>query len=154
MHRAVRRRLSAAGWHSKGYLGGFFSKTDFDNNNSGYFAVPQSYEGAEYTYLKGTTANATHWQVTARCQGCTRWSSVDGDFNLENESEAVLAYACSSVAPDEPASNTSTFNIHEQFGIWNHDLKFAKNASFANWTKNNPFEENEKSEGVEKTSYA
>lgn len=118
---------------------------------SGYYAVPLPYDGAEHTYLKGTTSNATHWQVTARCQGCTRWSSADGDFNLETGSDAILAYACSSVAPDEPASNTSQFNIHEQFGIWNHNLSFGKSASFADWIKNNPYESvGNRSEVVEK----
>jgi hypothetical protein len=119
---------------------------------SGYYAVPQPYEGAEYTYLKGTTANSTHWTMTARCQGCTRWSSADGDFNLENENEAVLAYACSSVPPEERTSNTSSFNIHEQFGIWSHNLAIAKNASFSDWIKNNPYQEN--GTFVEKRFYA
>jgi hypothetical protein len=113
-----------------------------------------AYEGAELTYLKGTTANSTHWQVTARCQGCTRWSSADGDFNLETEDQAILAYACSSVTPDRPTSNMSMFNIHERFGIWSHDLTFAKNASFADWLKSNKYEEMEKrDEIVEKRFY-
>ncbi|KAF2734811.1 CBD9-like protein [Polyplosphaeria fusca] len=103
----------------------------------GYYATPGAYDGATYTYLPGTSANSTHWQLTARCQGCTRWSSADGDFNLENQTEAVLAYACSSVAPDDKTSNTSAFNIHEQFGIWSHDLTIAKNASFGEWVKGN-----------------
>ena len=51
----------------------------------------------------------------------------------------MLAYACSSIVPDEPKNNASTFNVHEQFGIWEHDLKFAKNASFADWVKNNSY---------------
>ncbi|KAF2191561.1 iron reductase domain protein [Zopfia rhizophila CBS 207.26] len=108
----------------------------------GYYATPQPYDGAEYTYLKGTTSNSTHWQVTSRCQGCTRWSSSDGDYAIDSQDETQLAYACSSVPPDKPTSNTSTFNVHEQFGTWIHDLKIAKNASFANHIKNNPYKGN------------
>ncbi|KAF2265368.1 CBD9-like protein, partial [Lojkania enalia] len=107
----------------------------------GYYAVPLPYDGATYTYLVGTTSNDTHWQITTRCQGCTQWSSADGDFNLQNETEAVFAYACSSVPPDDPASNSSTFNIHEQFGIWGHDLSGAKNASFSEWVEKNSYTE-------------
>ncbi|KAF2864737.1 hypothetical protein BDV95DRAFT_655571 [Massariosphaeria phaeospora] len=105
----------------------------------GYYAIPQPYDSATYTYLRGTSANATHWQVTARCQGCTRWSSSDGDFNIEVLSETVLAYACSSVAPEAPASNTSAFNVHEQFGIWGHDLQAGKSAraDFDEWVRGN-----------------
>ncbi|KAF2106893.1 hypothetical protein BDV96DRAFT_472929, partial [Lophiotrema nucula] len=79
---------------------------------------------------QGTSANTTHWQVTARCQGCTRWSSADGDTNLDSQPEALFAYACSSVAPDVRTSNTSAFNIHEQYGTWTHDLIIAKNESY------------------------
>ncbi|KAF2477650.1 CBD9-like protein [Lindgomyces ingoldianus] len=105
----------------------------------GYYATPGTYEGATYTYLKGTTSNTTHWQVTSRCQGCTRWSTSDGDVNLDTMTETQFAYACSSVAPDTPTSNTSTFNVHEQYGIWTHDLTIARNASFASFVTNNPY---------------
>ncbi|KAF2015249.1 iron reductase domain protein [Aaosphaeria arxii CBS 175.79] len=105
-----------------------------------YYAVPQQYDGAEHTYLKGTTSNDTHWQVTARCQGCTRWSSADGDIDITTVSETVFAYACSSYAPDTPNSNTSQFNIHEQFGIWNHNLDLGRSESFGDWIRNNPYE--------------
>ncbi|KAF1994173.1 iron reductase domain protein [Amniculicola lignicola CBS 123094] len=107
----------------------------------GYYAVPYPNENAEYTYLQGTTANETHWQVTTRCQGCTKWSSADGDFDLHTQTEAVVAYACSSVPPEEPKNNGSLFNIHEQFGIWSHDLTIAKNGSFAAWVVGNKYEQ-------------
>ncbi|OAL48240.1 CBD9-like protein [Pyrenochaeta sp. DS3sAY3a] len=100
----------------------------------GYYAIPYTYDGAEYTNIPtGTSVNATHWQITTRCRGCTQWSSADGDFNLHNEPSAVLAYACSSVPPDTPSRNDSSFNIHEQFGIWSHDFTIAKNASYGSW---------------------
>jgi hypothetical protein len=45
--------------------------------------------------------------------------------------------------------------MHEQFGIWSHDLSIAKNESFADWIKNNPYEETEQSEEVvERRFYA
>ncbi|KAH7374299.1 hypothetical protein BKA66DRAFT_468205 [Pyrenochaeta sp. MPI-SDFR-AT-0127] len=100
----------------------------------GYYAIPYPYEGATYTpIVAGTSTNSSHWQITARCQGCTQWSSADGDFNLHNEQSPILAYACSSVPPDTPTRNDSSFNIHEQFGIWSHDFSLAKNESFESW---------------------
>lgn len=101
--------------------------------SSGYYATPAPYDGAIYTYLNGIEANETHWQITARCQGCTQWD----DTNIHTEDFAVLAYACATTPPDEPASNSSNFNMHDQFGIWGHDLTIAKNASFADWVANN-----------------
>jgi hypothetical protein len=108
-----------------------------DNTNiiSGYSSIPGPYADATYTYLKGPEANSTHWTMTARCQGCTIWSSSDGDFNIQNQTEAVFAYACSSTPPATPSSNTSAIQVHEQFGIWGHDLSAAKNASFSSWVK-------------------
>ncbi|ORX98942.1 hypothetical protein BCR34DRAFT_606762 [Clohesyomyces aquaticus] len=105
----------------------------------GYNAVPNPYIGATYTYLKGTTSNNTHWQVTSYCVGCTRWSTSDGDVDLTTQSETQFAYACSSVAPSTPTSNTSTFNVHEQNGIWTHDLSIARNVSFASFVSTNPY---------------
>lgn len=124
-----RRHSSAAGWLCKSI--NMLSRAIL-TISSGYYAVPLPFEGATYTALH-TSADADGWSITARCQGCTQWSSADGDFNIQNEDFAVLAYACSSVAPDTPSSNTSTFNIHEQFGIWGHDLTLARNASFGSW---------------------
>ncbi|KAF2653086.1 iron reductase domain protein [Lophiostoma macrostomum CBS 122681] len=101
----------------------------------GYTAVPSPYPNATYTPIKGPAANSTHWTLTTRCQGCTIWSSSDGDFNIQNETEAVFAYACSSTPPVTPSSNTSDIQVHEEFGIWGHDLSAAKNASFSSWVK-------------------
>ncbi|KAL5398674.1 hypothetical protein PMIN06_007831 [Paraphaeosphaeria minitans] len=98
---------------------------------TGYSSVPTAYTGASHTYLpiSPSTINSTHWTVTSRCQGCTRW----GTTNIEAATSVTFAYACSTVAPSNPASNTSSFSVHESPGRWAHDLTIAKNGSFATW---------------------
>ncbi|KAK4095802.1 iron reductase domain protein [Parathielavia hyrcaniae] len=44
---------------------------------TGYFNPPE-YPDATYTVLRtGTHINVTHWQVTAKCTGCSRWGDDD-----------------------------------------------------------------------------
>jgi hypothetical protein len=46
------------------------------------------------------------------------------------------------------------FNIHEQFGIWSHELSFAKNASFGEWVESNQLGGTEGEDVVERRFYA
>jgi hypothetical protein len=105
----------------------------------GYYAVPRPNDAATYTLLdKATTSNTTHWTVTARCRGCTSYSSSDdGDVVVDAGDTAHFAYACSSVAPLERANNESDFSQHENPGSWESDLKRAKNADYAKWVADN-----------------
>ncbi|KAB5582797.1 hypothetical protein GE09DRAFT_1167037 [Coniochaeta sp. 2T2.1] len=98
----------------------------------GYY-VPPAYPNATYTVLAtGTHVNATHWQVTAKCSGCTQWGDDDiGVTTLDPTQQNPLAYAFSTVPPDTPASNTSAFGIHDSIGHWYHDFQQGTNPGFA-----------------------
>lgn len=93
--------------------------------------MPQPYDGAEYTLLKGTTANATHWTMTAKCSGCTTYQGGDGEMTTLNGTGVVeFAWAQGTSAVTEPANNASAFGVHAAFGKWHHDLNAARNANF------------------------
>ncbi|KAF2709398.1 iron reductase domain protein [Pleomassaria siparia CBS 279.74] len=95
-------------------------------------SLPQPYDDAEYTYLKGTGYNKTHWTLNVRCKGCSQWLDVDGKTASLNPAGSTLpfAHALSSKLPKEPANNKSTFNVHSSFGHWSLDLSLGQNANF------------------------
>ncbi|KAF2018102.1 iron reductase domain protein [Aaosphaeria arxii CBS 175.79] len=95
-------------------------------------SLPQPFDGAEYSYLKGTGYNATHWTLTVRCRGCSQWNDVDGKLaSIDPLGTAVkFAHGYTSRLPKEPANNRSTFNVHSSFGHWFLDLNQGQNANF------------------------
>ncbi|KAF2010188.1 iron reductase domain protein [Aaosphaeria arxii CBS 175.79] len=96
------------------------------------YARPSPYSGASHTpiAISPSKTNGTHWTATARCIGCTKWDTTD----LTTKSgETRFAYACSTTAPTNPSSNTSSFSVHDSPGSWLHDLNIARNSSFSNW---------------------
>jgi hypothetical protein len=95
-------------------------------------SLPQAYLDAEYTYLKGTGYNKTHWTLNARCRGCSQWLDVDGKVtSIDPLGTAVkFAHALSSKVPKEPANNKTTFNVHSSFDHWTLDLSLGQNANF------------------------
>ncbi|KAG4417817.1 hypothetical protein IFR04_009025 [Cadophora malorum] len=100
--------------------------------------LPQSYDGAEYTLLKGTTANSTHWTMTARCSGCTSYQANDGSqAMLDGMGTAQFAWAQGTAPVQEPANNNSAFNMHTSYGKWTHDLNAARSPNFGAWVASN-----------------
>lgn len=97
------------------------------------FSHPSVYKFATYTVLKkGTHINATHWQVTAKCRGCSNWGDEDtGITLLDAKGENALAYAYSTVPVHDAAKNDSSFNMHDGIGHWIHDFSQGANANFA-----------------------
>ncbi|CAG5181965.1 uncharacterized protein ALTATR162_LOCUS9924 [Alternaria atra] len=95
-------------------------------------SLPQPYADADYSYIKGTGYNATHWTLTVRCKGCSQWHDVDGNLvSIDaNASAQKFAYGLSSKLPAQPANNRSTFNVHSSFGNYKIDLKQGQNADF------------------------
>jgi hypothetical protein len=76
--------------------------------------------------------NTTHWQVTAKCTGCTSWGDDDqGITTLDPTQQNPLAFAYSEIAPETPASNASSFGIHDSIGHWYHDFAQGVNPGFA-----------------------
>lgn len=88
--------------------------------------------------MAGTGTNTTHWTLTTLCRGCTTWADSDGNIvTLNITGIAGLAWAKSTTKPATPASNTSTFNFHNGFGKWQHDLVGAQSPLFDYWITNN-----------------
>ncbi|KAH7310978.1 hypothetical protein BKA65DRAFT_543030 [Rhexocercosporidium sp. MPI-PUGE-AT-0058] len=100
--------------------------------------LPQSYDGAEYTLLKGTSVNSTHWTMTAKCSGCTSYQANDGSQAVLNGTgTAPFAWAQGTTAVQEPANNNSAFNMHDSYGKWTHDLNAARSPLFEAWVASN-----------------
>ncbi len=99
--------------------------------NSGYY-VPPAYDQANYTVLKtGTHVNATHFQVTAICTGCTLWGDTDtGITSIDPTSAGTLAFAYAAAPVTAPSNNASSFSIHDLIGHWIHDFPAAVNANY------------------------
>ncbi|KIH91027.1 hypothetical protein SPBR_02004 [Sporothrix brasiliensis 5110] len=97
----------------------------------GYF-VPPAYDGAVYTVLKkGTHVNATHFQLTATCVGCTLWGDTDtGVTSIDPKAQGSLAFAYAAAPVTTPSNNASSFSIHDLIGHWIHDFSAASNADF------------------------
>ncbi|KAK0709205.1 hypothetical protein B0T26DRAFT_653749 [Lasiosphaeria miniovina] len=97
----------------------------------GYYSPP-AYPQANYTVLKtGTHINATHWQVTAKCSGCSKWGDDDIGFTeLDPQYQVTFGFAYGNNPVDTPSSIASTFGIHDSIGHPVYDLQVAKNAGF------------------------
>ncbi|EAA31321.2 iron reductase domain protein [Neurospora crassa] len=100
----------------------------------GYYSPP-IYTDSHYTVLKkGTHVNATHFQVTAKCTGCSSWGDDEStgiSGNIDPEYQTTLAYAYGNTKVDTPADVQSTFGIHDSLGHPIYDLAVAKNKDFA-----------------------
>ncbi|KUJ10224.1 uncharacterized protein LY89DRAFT_710610 [Mollisia scopiformis] len=100
--------------------------------------LPLAYDKAQYTYLRGTGTNSTHWTVTVRCQGCTSWQGSDGsNMTVPLNGTTTFAYAYAISPPLNPADNSSGFNVHDNIGKWVHDVKGARSSKFSSWIANN-----------------
>ncbi|KAL2076128.1 hypothetical protein VTL71DRAFT_1071 [Oculimacula yallundae] len=96
-------------------------------------SLPPVYTTPKYEILKsGTYTNRTHWKVTAKCTGCTSYIGANNKAVVLNANgNNRFAFAYSGSKPSNPASNTSSFPVHEVTNYWNHDFAAAKNAD---WT--------------------
>lgn len=99
--------------------------------SSGYYSPPP-YEPAKYTVLKtGSFVNATHFQVTAVCKGCSKWGDDDIGFTeLDPTVDVPFGFAFSNNHVDDPSNVESPFGIHESIGHPIFNLQVAKNDDF------------------------
>ncbi|KAL8347600.1 hypothetical protein RB601_003011 [Gaeumannomyces tritici] len=102
-------------------------------------SAPASYVGASYQVLRtGTRTNGTHWQVTAKCSGCTAYAGrTGGTTYVRPQATNRLAFASARQAPSQPSSNTSAIPYHDVHQYWNHDFTAAANANFDALVKRN-----------------
>ncbi len=101
--------------------------------------LPDVYSGASYqVFAAGTHANRTHWQVTAKCTGCTAFSGSGGATRrLNAKGSNRLAFAYCKTPPYQPSSSSSGFEVHDVVGYWNHDFTTAQNTAFASLVAKN-----------------
>jgi hypothetical protein len=107
------------------------------NGDSGYYS-PSAYNGSTYQVLKGTRVSGGNLKFTAVCKGCTAWKDYDGNQQTLDLSQPTrLAFALSHTAVNNPADNSSSFDVHDGVGHWYADLTAAKSADFDAWVKKN-----------------
>jgi len=111
----------------------------FLSDNHSQHTFPQAYAGAQYTLFRtGTKSNGTHWQYTALCSGCTQFpSSSTRNTTLNPNGGNTLAFAYSPNKPSNPASNTSSFPVHDSYNYWVHDFASSGNANFNDLVQRN-----------------
>ncbi|KAI1371641.1 CBD9-like protein [Hypoxylon crocopeplum] len=79
----------------------------------------------------GTKSNSTHWQFTAKCTGCTSFTTTGSTSkSLDPAGSNRLAFAYSRTKPSQPASASSPINVHDLFNYWTHDFASAGNTGF------------------------
>lgn len=102
-------------------------------------AAPPTYSGATYSVFKtGTHVNRTHFQYTAKCSGCTSFTSSGGTPTVLNPTGVNrLAFAYASSKPSNPSSNLSSFPVHDVYTYWSHDFSAGANAAFASLAAKN-----------------
>jgi len=99
---------------------------------------PTTYSGATLQILStGTHSNYSHWQVTFKCTGCTSWKGSGGQNRLNPKGTNRIAFASCQTPPYQPNSASSSFQVHDVFGYWNHDFGQAANPSFASLVTKN-----------------
>lgn len=94
--------------------------------------TPANYAGSVYTVLKtGTKSNNTHWQVTAKCTGCSSWTTNEGGLRyLSPRGGNRMAWAYSPDRPTTPASSTSAIRVHDVHNYFSQDFAQAGNRDF------------------------
>ncbi|KAL8381872.1 hypothetical protein RB595_005901 [Gaeumannomyces hyphopodioides] len=95
-------------------------------------ALPTPYDGATYSVLESATfVNKTHYQVTAKCSGCTSWTDPDlGRITVTPTGFNEFAWAYAIRPPMKPGDNTSAFAFHDAHAIFENDLADAGNEDF------------------------
>lgn len=94
--------------------------------------MPQTYSGTQYQIFKtGTKSNSTHWQFTAKCNGCTTYRLSSGSTKVLNpKGSNHLAFAYAASKPANPSSNSSSFQVHDVYNYWSHDFSQGENSAF------------------------
>ncbi|KAK4448647.1 cellobiose dehydrogenase [Podospora aff. communis PSN243] len=94
--------------------------------------TPNAYTGATYTvYKSGTKINNTHWQVTAKCTGCSTWTQRDGKKGSINpKGNNRFGWAYSLKKPTNPNSATSAIPVHDLGQYFTLDVGKGVNKEF------------------------
>ncbi|KAI0441143.1 iron reductase domain protein [Xylaria telfairii] len=97
---------------------------------------PVPYPNATYSVLQGSTANTTHWTLTALCSQCASWTADNAKTALNpNDKAAKFAYALAPTPPSQPANNASSIVKHTIHASFTVDLAAAKTEKFEEYVK-------------------
>jgi len=132
------------GWAGLGWGGGMSQNPLLvvfrNSNNQGVLAssrwanghvTPNAYSGATYTvYKSGTKMNSTHWQLTAKCTGCTSWTSNGKNVQVKLKGENKFGWAYSLKKPSNPSSATSAIPVHDLGQYFSIDVGKGANKDF------------------------
>jgi hypothetical protein len=88
-------------------------------------------------FKTGSHVNNTHWQYTAKCTGCTSWTTNGVKKTLDPKGVNRLAFAYSDTKPSPASSPSATMVAHQSFGYWYHDFSSGQNAAFASLVATN-----------------
>ncbi|KAI2627560.1 CBD9-like protein [Hypoxylon sp. NC1633] len=140
----------AAGWVGLAWGGSMTNNPLLLGWSNGASAVASMRRAASHTapamdagpsvqlLTKGIKSNGTHWQYTAKCTGCTQFTTTGTTSKTLNPAGTNrLAFAYSKTKPAQPASSSSTINVHDLFSYWDHDFASAGNAQFADLVARN-----------------
>ncbi|KAI1120452.1 hypothetical protein F5Y10DRAFT_273047 [Nemania abortiva] len=99
---------------------------------------PQVYTGATLQLLKtGTKVNGTHWQITAKCTGCSTFATTGSNTKALNANGSNrLAFAYSKTKPAS-ASSAAMLSVHDVYNYWDHDFSSAGNIDFDSLVQRN-----------------
>jgi len=93
--------------------------------------APKAYPNANYTiYKQGTKSNNTHWQVTARCHGCTSWSNKGSSKYINPNGSQRIAWAFSNSKPTQPSNVNSAIPYHGTPNYFNHEFGPGSNPNY------------------------
>ncbi|KAH6853123.1 hypothetical protein B0I37DRAFT_348609 [Chaetomium sp. MPI-CAGE-AT-0009] len=83
--------------------------------------LPDLYPSATYRTV-GASRNSTHWTVETVCSGCSQWSGG----GLSATGTNTFAWAVSETTVAQPANSGSSFEIHDNVGMFSESLEQAK----------------------------
>ncbi|KNG46742.1 beta-lactamase transpeptidase-like protein [Stemphylium lycopersici] len=87
-------------------------------------STPQPYPSATYTPLTaGNKSNATHWQFTVKCSGCTTYTGSTGStVRIDPTGSKRLGFACSQGKVSNPSSTSASIPVHDVYNYITHDF--------------------------------
>ncbi|KAH6651371.1 hypothetical protein F5144DRAFT_84613 [Chaetomium tenue] len=83
--------------------------------------LPDLYPSATYRTVSASR-NSTHWTVETVCKGCSKWSGG----GLSATGTNTFAWAVSKTAVAQPANSASSFQIHNNVGMFSEGLEQGK----------------------------
>lgn len=98
----------------------------------GYYSPPEFPQATYQTLKTGTFINATHFQITALCKGCSKWGDEEIGYTEIDATaeETTFGFAYGNHPVDFPTKIDSTFAIHDSIGHPIYNLAPAVNSDF------------------------